>query len=263
MNNSTEILQLFEEASDQYKQLTCLKGLVIVLEGIIGAGKSLKGRSLNKFLTKNNIESKYFKEPTEKELLDLFLKYLKIMNDPERNELDKQEANVLMKKYAYTYQIAMLIKRKNLYKDAIKYSKTGGISIIDRGILGDVSFCTMLKEDGFINDEEYKVYLNMLTSDKSLEPHLTLFLKVSPKKAFERMKKRGNKNEIKSYTLQYFENLNNHYLKIMKKVKHPIIYHNHENDQISDENGLLNDEYCFNICMLIKEKIHGIPFSNP
>jgi deoxyadenosine/deoxycytidine kinase len=74
-----------------YERLRTLRGAVIVIEGIIGSGKTSLGRKLTQMIAGSNIPCKFFEEEVNDELLALFLKD--------------------MKKYAFTFQLFMLANR--------------------------------------------------------------------------------------------------------------------------------------------------------
>lgn len=109
-----------------------LRGKVCIIEGLISAGKSTASAELEKFVTKLGIPCKFFPEPLIPELLALFL------SD--------------QKKYAFSFQLTMLVKRQAIYREAFEYAKQGYFCIIDRSIHGDFCFALMHKNRGNITD---------------------------------------------------------------------------------------------------------------
>jgi len=163
------------------------KGIVLVLEGCIGAGKTTLGRSLEQYFNDHGIKCKFFNEVKDEEMLDLYLKD--------------------MEKYAFTFQYDMVRMRIQMYEEALKFSQEGGLSIVDRGMLGDMSFARKQRDKGFITAEEYNVYMSKIRRAHLAIPDITLYLKMSPELAFKRMIKRGIPGEVNGYTLEYFREL--------------------------------------------------------
>jgi len=172
------------------------KGTVLVLEGLIGVGKTTLGKSLKKYFTDSGIKCKFFKEYMNKELLVMYLE-------------DKE-------KYAFLFQGIMVTKRVQIYKKALEFSRQGGFAIVDRGIMGDMAFAKMQFDNGFFTPKEYDTYNSLIKKERISSPDITLYLKTSPKVAFDRMLNRGSEAEKKSYTLKYFQDLESAHLKIFE-----------------------------------------------
>ena len=172
-----------------------LKGRILILEGHIAAGKSTAGKELTKFLTDLGIKTKFFPEPLIPGLLKLFL------SD--------------QKKYAYSFQLAMLVKRQAIYREARTLADQGYFCIIDRSLHGDYCFALMHKNRGNITEQntldqdsptEWGSYLEVLASEEFQKPDYVVYLKVTAKKAIERCKNRDRNGE-KAYDIKYFEEL--------------------------------------------------------
>lgn len=172
------------------------KGIVLILEGLIGTGKTTLGKSLEAYFIKAGIKCKFFTEYKNDDLLNMYLR-------------DKE-------KYAFHFQSIMIIKRIEIYKEAMDFSKQGGLAIVDRGIMGDMAFAKMQFDNSYFTDEEYKVYKSLIKKEKLQVAHITVFLKTEPEVAFERMKNRGNEEEKKSYSLNYFQELEKAHLEVFK-----------------------------------------------
>src|SRR4051812_7244364 len=114
---------MFAERSALYCRFKSLKCGVFTIEGIIGVGKTTLGRSLEKMLNDNGIATKFFPEYVNKDLLGQYI------------------GN--MHRYAYSFQLIMLCKRIEIYREAERFAATGGVAIIDRSIVGDMTFALM------------------------------------------------------------------------------------------------------------------------
>ena len=170
-----------------YRRYKCLKGTIIVLEGLIGAGKSTLGQRLVEFLRSINLKSTWFPEFKNQKLLDQYLSN--------------------MQQYAYDFQVIMVRERINVYKHAFLKAKNGSIVFIDRSILGDLTFAEMQHKKGFISDDEFDVYLDLIKCEHLYEPDLILFLECNPETCMNRLLKRDNRSEVSSYNLGYLNDL--------------------------------------------------------
>ena len=236
-----------------FKRYKCLFGSVIVLEGNIGVGKTTAGASMVIYLNSIGLRAKFFPEPV----------CLPLLNQYQKN----------MKKYAYSFQIIMAKERIQIYKDAWKFAKKGGISIIDRSLMGDYTFALMQYEKGFFTDSEWNVYLKLLEHDRKFDPDFILYLECTPEKAYERMIDRGRPGEKEGYTLEYFQDLNEAYEKSLNTISGNIGRLNWNDDlkvkiklSTSSELNLINsktnlsiqrlsDEVCQKFLDLIKQNL--------
>jgi deoxyadenosine/deoxycytidine kinase len=174
-----------------------VKGFILNLEGVISVGKSTLGNSLKKrghFLGRPVVFIKEYDNP----MLPLYLK--------------KRE------KYAFPFQIVALRERFNTHREAERLAAEGYCVVIDRGLPGDLAFALMQKEDNFFSEEEWEVYWKTILEhrDTKWKPDLVIFLECSPEQAFDRLRKRGNQDEIDNYTLEYFQQLRDSHEKAFK-----------------------------------------------
>ena len=211
-----------------YKKYRKLRGTLYAFEGSVGTGKSTLGWSLEKKLQDSGLKAKYYPEYRNDLLLDQYLKN--------------------MKRYAYTFQMFMLMKRLEIYRDAYKFSLKGGIAIIDRSLLGDRTFARMLHRMKYITDEDWEIYNNVLMSEAYPEPDCILYLDCKPEKSYSRMISRGIESETTSYTLDYFQSLNEAYMESIEETSHPVHIIDWNDDQeLLVENGkkyLTNEIIC-------------------
>ena len=225
------------KSTKQYQiDFRCLVGAIIGLEGLIGAGKTTSGRSMVKFLNKNGLKAKFFKEFVNPKLLK---QYISDMN-----------------KYSYTFQIIMEMKRLEIYKQAFEYAKTGGIAIIDRTLLGDMTFALMQYQNGNYTEDEWETYNDILRNGTDLAPSLVVYFKTTPATAYERMVSRGYKSEKDGYTIDYFQTLHSKYDEVMERAKKTICVLDLDwNKDKKVVDGNIKDSEVVNLLYNIRRKI--------
>ena len=117
----------------------------------------------------------------------------------------------------------------------------------------------MLREQGFINNDEWDVYKRFISIDYP-EPIVTLYLEGSPELAFERMKRRNLKAEVSGYTLDYFQKLERAYQKAFENSRNidHIVRVPWDNDVVVNENILDNDA-CENVLLKVRDYLNRDP----
>ncbi|UPA09542.1 deoxynucleoside kinase [Borrelia nietonii YOR] len=160
---------------------------MIVIEGLIGAGKTTLGHVL----------SKEFNIPFYSELNNEFTLFM----------LDKFYKD--KSRWAFSVQINFLNERFKLIK-AIFKTKGG---ILDRSIYGDRVFASLLNESGYISNAECKIYFDLLDNmlEHSQRPVLMIYLDCSVDEAERRIKNRNRSFET-GIPREYLEGLNEKYL---------------------------------------------------
>ena len=216
---------MFNDRHPIYEQFRSFRGGIFIIEGIIGAGKTTLGNSLEAYFNNIGINCKFYKEYVNKELLNQFI------SD--------------MTKYAYSYQMIMLIKRLEIYKEAEEFSRLGGLSFIDRSLVGDMTFAKMHHEKNNISDNEWEIYNNFVKNEKILTPTACIYLNCDINTSMNRIKTRGIISEINGYNYHYLIELKNIYdcviadLKNVKVIKldwdNPILL----NDKLIPEDDLV------------------------
>lgn len=194
---------MFSPVSKDYRRFANLRGTVITVEGLIGIGKTTLGQAMVAFLNQLGLNARFFPEYVNREFLGKYI------------------AN--MEEYSFSFQLFMLQKRIEIYREAQAFARTGGIAIIDRSLNGDYTFALMQKDKGFFDDEKWGIYNAILQGETIPEPSITLYLVCTPETSLRRVHKRGNEEEIRGYTLEYMEELAAAYNKSMKVVKHPVL----------------------------------------
>lgn len=181
-------MALFKPLTDFHRQYSFLRGNIITIDGCVGIGKSTVGEKLAKLFNENGMKAEYFTEYLNQDLLNLFL------DD--------------MKQNAYTFQLFMLNKRLELYRQAYETACKGIICIIDRSIIGDECFFLMMYKRGFITQQQYNVYYSIRHSEDRLVPNYMFYLHCDPNITLNRINKRNRPGEVSSYSLDYIKELN-------------------------------------------------------
>ncbi|AGM24954.1 deoxynucleoside kinase [Spiroplasma chrysopicola] len=170
----------------------------ITLAGVVGVGKSTISQMLG---AKHNYL--VMDEPVEENpYLDAYYQ------DP--------------KAMAFKMQVYMVMARSKQLKQA----KITPNIIFDRSILEDAIFVDVLYELGYMNEVDYKVYmefynivvLESLYLDDQIKPDLVVYLQVDPSIAIERIKKRGRASE-QAVDKAYWILLNQKYEEWYQKIK--------------------------------------------
>ena len=184
-------MEAFQERNLHYEKYKFLRGSMIIIEGNISSGKSTLCRSVVNYLNRIGLKAKLYDEPILSSYLDLFL--------------------TDMKKYAFGFQMSMLIERQCLYRNAQVFSDDGGIAIIDRSMHGDKVFALLHYKNGNIKPKEMNSYDDVFSRLKFKAPSFVLYLEVDPEILAERCDRRNRGCESSVYSLEYFKNLSQIY----------------------------------------------------
>lgn len=150
------------------------KEKVIIVEGIIGAGKSSISREMGVLLGRNTL---VLIEPDEKEQLNPYLSLF--YNDPKR--------------WALTMQVHLLQARYRMHLQAQWHAMNGhGYTVLDRSYFGDTAFARLQVRNGSMTEQEFKTYQSIYQAMTAsvLLPNVCVRLLVSPEIALERINKR-------------------------------------------------------------------------
>ncbi|WP_254007356.1 deoxynucleoside kinase [Erysipelothrix amsterdamensis] len=156
---------------------------MIVIEGVVGVGKS----SLMRILGKEGYEE--FEEP--------------VVDNPVLDKFYHDRC-----RYSFPLQVFFLNKRFEHIKQAKDVSK----AVMDRSIYGDAIFARMLNLSGEMSDEEFQIYSELLQNmlEHVHVPKLMVYLEISVDEAMNRIKKRGRDYEL-IVEREYWEKLNDEY----------------------------------------------------
>jgi len=162
----------------------------IILEGLIGIGKSHFAKELTEVLGSDTL---YFDEPTNENKENPYLDdYYK---DPKR--------------WAYTMQTHLLQRRYRAHLESQWHVMNGkGHAVMDRSFYGDVVFANVQKEDGFMTATEYDSYLDLYhcMTANVLYPNVCIILDAPLDTIVERIKVRNRSCEC-SIPIDYLSKL--------------------------------------------------------
>lgn len=171
----------------EYHILESLKGKIIDVEGLIGAGKSSAGPEFVEYLKSIGFDAVYLKEKINKKYLDIYY-----------SNFDRE---------AFGFQINTILNRINVYEEARRWANKGYIVFVDRGLLGDFSFAKMQRDAGLFDDAKWNAYMEEVEKARCYEVSIVLLLDCTPETARKRIEKRGIESEIKGCTLEYLTKL--------------------------------------------------------
>lgn len=147
---------------------------VIIIEGIIGAGKTTFAKALGKALGPNALT---LLEPDEKEGANPYL--ADYYTDPKR--------------WSFTMQAHLLGLRYRMHQHAQWHALNNhGHAILDRSYFGDTCFAHIQVKRGLMSQHEYETYCNLykaMTASVML-PSVVINLNVKPETALARISKR-------------------------------------------------------------------------
>jgi deoxyadenosine/deoxycytidine kinase len=159
---------------------------VIVIDGVVGAGKSTLAKKLSEKL---NIPI-----------------YFELQNQTTLNLLEEFYKD--KKRWSFTLQIHFLNERFRMIKEI--HNNGGGI--LDRSIFGDRIFAQMLNEDGWMTDDEFQTYTTLLDNmlQHAKNPDYLIYIDCDLETALKRIKVRGREME-QDVDLRYWNRLNEKY----------------------------------------------------
>lgn len=167
--------------------------VTIAVSGIIGAGKSTLSNELGKLL-----QVDVYDEPVKTNpYLDLFYED--------------------MKTHAFAMQVFFLTQR---YKQQQQITWSGKDAVLDRCIFEDTIFAALLHKQELLSDLNFKTYLELFeTFQHSIKlPDVVVYLRVDPKIAMERVKKRARACES-GLTMEYLTELSEAYDEWAKEME--------------------------------------------
>ena len=177
------------------------KYLFITFEGIEGSGKSYQGKKLYRNLKKRKIPVIFTREPGGSTSAE---KIRKLILTGSKNKFTKTTDTLL-------YLAARNEHIQKTLKPAISRKKN---IICDRFIDSTMAYQVYGKSvnKSLVNT----VHKHIL---ESIKPNLTVLLKVNIKKAFQRIKNRKFKNRYDKFDRDFYQKVQNAFIKIAKKNK--------------------------------------------
>jgi deoxyadenosine/deoxycytidine kinase len=205
-----------------------LKGNVVTVDGVVGAGKSTFCQRMATLLALSGIKCIVHQEYLSASYLGLLLN-----NRP---------------RYTFGFQVFMLAKRMETYRTALGQIAADTVILIDRSLYGDWAFASLALDMGYINNEEYQVYMGLLKEvliDCKLGgPHLPIYLSVPPSVAMYRIEDRNRSLEPTSYDTTFLDNLDVHHKYHFEG--NTVLYLNNDTglDAIAQLCSMLDDIHC-------------------
>ena len=178
-----------------------MKGKLITFEGCEGSGKTTQVELIKQYLDSKKIEYVYLREPGGTKISE---KIRKIILDVENSEMSSQAEALL-----YASARAQLLAEK-----VIPALNEGKLVVIDRYI--DSSFAYQAYARGLGTDFISKV--NTFAIENCM-PDLTIFLDISPKKAFERKGGEDKDDRLEQSGRDFHERVYEGYLSLSKIYK--------------------------------------------
>lgn len=180
---------------------------LIVIEGIIGSGKTTLGKIL-KFNIDNCI---FIEEQVDNDLLKQFIQD--------------------MKRYVYPFQLSMLIRRHEAYLKALWYCNNGYKVILDRSLIGDQAFIQTQYQMGNLEKCDYEMLLNLLQKYTSNlpKPKTVIYLDTNIDTAMKRIQNRNRSGEDK-YQREYQCYLRDNYIEVLRNYSDIIKFYDWNED---------------------------------
>lgn len=181
--------------------ISCLKekyregkshNMAIVIDGIIGAGKTTVGNLISEAYNIN-----FFEELKDNDKESLAQRMLdKFYEDQNR--------------WSAIIQVMFLNDR---FKDIKNVEASGEKAIFDRSIYGDEVFARTIHERGQMTKDEFTIYTELLSNMlKHIKPpELLIYVDVSIDTAMHRIEKRSRSTESSTIPRDYMEDLKKHY----------------------------------------------------
>lgn len=199
------------------------KNMAIVIDGIIGAGKSTVAQFLSRELS-----------------IPLFQE----LNDNESDSLAQRMLDRFyadQKRWSAIIQVMFLNDR---FRDIKAIEASGNHAIIDRSIYGDEIFAKTINDRGNMTDDEFTIYRDLLYNmlQHIQPPEVLIFIDVSVDTAMERIVKRNRSTEADLIPRDYMEDLDRNYQAWFDRYDLSPKVRINLDHSISDANGELCDD---------------------
>ncbi|MBM7562665.1 deoxynucleoside kinase [Fusibacter tunisiensis] len=213
------------------------KNMAIVIDGIIGAGKTTVGEFISRELGIPLFQELKDdgKESRAQRMLDLFYE------TPDR--------------WSAIIQVMFLNDR---FKDLKRIERDGNSAVLDRSIYGDEIFARTIHERGEMTHDEFEIYRdllhNMLAHIKV--PEILIYIDVSVDVAMNRIRKRARSTEGDTIPRDYMEDLKRNYESWYNAYNiSPKVRINFDKDAV-DSNGNLSSEVAHEILQAIRPYVN-------
>lgn len=231
---------MLKQYPPEYAILSALCGKVLCIEGPIGVGKSTLGEAIISYCNRKGVPAHFYPECVDEDYKKLYL---------------KDHAN--MAKHAFGFQKDTLERRINVFRDAQKLAATGYFVVIDRGVLGDISFATMQCNSGLFSEEDWACYQSVLQRALLYEPDFVLHLKCDAETAMDRVMRRAHSEEA-IYDPVYMDNLAKALAAVLAEHYHGLLLERDWSPDLSESGNTvleITDETCYEVLIQIVLKI--------
>ena len=188
-----------------------MSGVFIGISGLIGAGKTTLAEALAKELN------------------------LPVFYEPVTNNEYLKDFYTDMKRYAFPMQIYLLNKRFK-QQQQIVWNGTGGVQ--DRTIYEDSVFARMLCDSGYMEEREYKTYLELFQNMSNFmkKPNIIVHLDLTPEESLRRIQLRNRQCE-QSISQEYLNALHKAYEDFVNEIAKiiPVIKVDYQRFHSSDQ----------------------------
>ena len=210
------------------------RNMAIVIDGIIGAGKSTVGKFLSETLG-----------------IPLYVE----LTDEDENSLAQRMLDRFYADQARWSAIIQVMFLNDRFRDIKKIESSGKSAIFDRSIYGDEIFAKTIHDRGQMTDDEFKIYHDLLYNmlQHVNPPQVLIYLDVTVDTAMDRINKRARSTEADLIPRDYMEDLRRNYelwyesFDLCPKVKIDL------NEYAIDENGELNKNMQERILKIVKK----------
>jgi deoxyadenosine/deoxycytidine kinase len=212
------------------------KNMAIVVDGIIGAGKSTVAHFLSK---------------------ELGIRLYEELEDSNKNSLAQRMLDRFYADQTRWSAIIQVMFLNDRFRDIKAIEANEEPAIIDRSIYGDEIFARTIHHRGQMETDEFVIYRDLLHNmlEHVKPPEVLVYIDVNIDTAMERISNRNRSTEADLIPRDYMEDLRRHYEEwydeydLSPKVKIDL------NDSCANENGELSDEVKAQIMKAIKPYI--------
>lgn len=185
--------------------------MIISIEGNIGSGKSKFIQLFKQYLyEKTSFSDKFvfLSEPVDE--------WINTKNENDENILEVFYKD--RKRWSYTFQMNAFITKSKLLMNCDKNK----IIVSERSVLTDKHiFAKSCFEDSSMDKMEEQLYnkwFEWLTDNLNISPDLIVYLQASPKVSYERMLKRGRKEE-ENVSFEYIQKISDYHNEWLSKER--------------------------------------------
>ncbi len=168
------------------------KNMAIVIDGIIGAGKTTIGYFLSQ---------------------ELGVPIFEELKSDEKESLAQRMLDCFYEDQARWSAIIQVMFLNDRFRDLKKIEAGGGHAILDRSIYGDEIFAKTIHDRGQMTEDEFTIYRDLLHHMLTFveAPDVLIYIDVTVDTALERINKRSRSTEGDLIERNYLEDLRRNY----------------------------------------------------